>query len=288
MNSRKVSVAAIQMSMAEAFEVNVKKAVSLVRQASSQGANIILLPELFKAHYFCKNHNPKYFAWAESIEEAPFIQEFSHLAKTLNVVLPISFFEKKGNSFFNSLAIIDADGKMLGIYRKSHIPDGFAYSEKFYFSPGKSGFKVWQTKFAKIGCGICWDQWFPEAARCMVLDGAELLFYPTAIGSEPQAPEIDSQAHWQITMQGHSGANMVPVIAANRYGEETQDNVTMTFYGSSFITDNQGQLVQKAKRDGDCILMASFELNEQQNQRNAWGMFRDRRPELYGRIVDEA
>ncbi|WP_395946543.1 N-carbamoylputrescine amidase [Caedibacter taeniospiralis] len=288
MSSKKVTVAAIQMSMAEEFAANIEKASRLVEQAASQGANIILLPELFKSHYFCKNHNPKYFSWAESLEDSSLVRHFAQLAQKFQVVLPVSFFEKKGNTFFNSLAIADADGKILGVYRKSHIPDGFAYSEKYYFSPGKSGFKVWKTKYAAIGCGICWDQWFPETARCMVLDGAELLFYPTAIGSEPQAPDIDSQAHWQVTMQGHAGANMVPVIVANRYGYEVQDDVSMTFYGSSFITDNQGQIVKKSSRDGDSILIESFDLNAYQEQRNAWGMFRDRRPELYARITDEA
>ena len=232
---RKVKVAATQMSCTNVVEENIRKAEANVRKAAAQGANIILIQELFENLYFCQKEKPEFIAYATSIEENPAIKHFQALAKELNVVLPISFFERKNNARYNSIAVIDADGTNLGIYRKSHIPDGPGYEEKFYFSPGDTGFKVWNTKYGTIGIGICWDQWFPETARCIALMGAELIFYPTAIGSEPENSGLDSRDHWQRCMIGHSAANLVPVIASNRVGIETIDDSSITFYGSSFI-----------------------------------------------------
>jgi N-carbamoylputrescine amidase len=225
---------------------------------------------------------------AESINDCLLIKEMQHIAKTHQVVIPVSFFEKVENTFFNSVAMLDADGSILGTYRKSHIPDGIGYQEKYYFSPGKSGFKVFKTRFGVIGCGICWDQWFPEAARIMTLKGADLLLYPTAIGSEPHLPDYDSKDHWQLAMQGHSAANMIPVLAANRYGIESDDAISTTFYGSSFITNNKGAKITESQRQGDDILYAEFDFNDLRDERISWGIFRDRRPDLYHALVDEA
>lgn len=289
---RNVTVAAIQMSIPETPEKSVEKAEKLVRKAAAEGANVILLPELFENWYFCQERRYDSYKLALPLEENPAVRRFQTVAKELSVVLPISFYEQDGNVLYNSVAMIDADGSVMGVYRKTHIPDDHFYQEKFYFTPGDTGFKVWDTRFGKIGVGICWDQWFPEAARCMALDGAELLFYPTAIGSEPVL-ECDSMPHWQRCMQGHAAANLVPVIAANRIGTETvipdsenqQQSSSLTFYGSSFIADNTGALVECADRTSDTILLHTFDLDELRDMRLSWGVFRDRRPEMYGRIA---
>lgn len=280
---RKVTVAATQMACSWDIEENITRAEDLVRQAAAKGANIVLIQELFATPYFCQDMDPEYFALALPLEDNPMIGHFSALAAELGVVLPISYFEKAGKAYFNSLAVIDADGAVLGNYRKSHIPDGPGYTEKYYFSPGDTGLKVWKTRFGTIGCGICWDQWFPEAARGMALMGAELLFYPTAIGSEPQDPLLDSAPHWQRVMQGHAAANVIPVIASNRIGREDGRNGTsITFYGSSFIADQTGLKLREADRDTESLLVETFDLDAIERQRSAWGLFRDRRPDLYG------
>jgi len=283
---RNVTVAAIQMSIPETPEKSVEKAEKLVRKAAAEGANVILLPELFENWYFCQERRYDSYKLALPLEENPAVRRFQTVAKELSVVLPISFYEQDGNVLYNSVAMIDADGSVMGVYRKTHIPDDHFYQEKFYFTPGDTGFKVWDTRFGKIGVGICWDQWFPEAARCMALDGAELLFYPTAIGSEPVL-ECDSMPHWQRCMQGHAAANLVPVIAANRIGTETvtpdsenqQQSSSLTFYGSSFIADNTGALVECADRTSDTVLLHTFDLDELRDMRLSWGVFRDRRPD---------
>ena len=289
---RNVTVAAIQMSIPGTPEKSVEKAENLVRKAAAEGANVILLPELFENWYFCQERRYDSYKLALPLEENPAVRRFQAVAKELSVALPISFYEQDGNVLYNSVAMIDADGSVMGVYRKTHIPDDHFYQEKFYFTPGDTGFKVWDTRFGKIGVGICWDQWFPEAARCMALDGAELLFYPTAIGSEPVL-ECDSMPHWQRCMQGHAAANLVPVIAANRIGTETvtpdsenqQQSSSLTFYGSSFIADNTGALVECADRTSDTVLLHTFDLDELRDMRLSWGVFRDRRPEMYGRIA---
>ena len=281
---RKVTVAATQMSCSWDREENLKKAESLVRQAAEKGANIILLQELFETPYFPQIQSFDYMNMCTTPEENPAVQRFCEVAKELSVVLPISFYEKAGNTGFNTLAIIDADGEILGYYRKTHIPDGLPYAEKFYFTPGDTGFKVWDTRYSKIGCGICWDQWFPETARCMALLGAELLFYPTAIGSEPIL-QNDSQLHWMRCMQGHAAANIMPVIASNRIGTETEGDSFMTFYGSSFITDETGALAAEADRESETVLTATFDLDAIARKRREWGVFRDRRPEMYETLL---
>lgn len=283
--TRIVTVAATQMACDWDRAGNIARAEKLIREAKAGGAQIVLIQELFETPYFCQDVLAEFFAIAQPFEGNPLIAHFARLAKELEVVLPISYFERGGQSFFNSVAIIDADGTVLGNYRKSHIPDGVGYYEKYYFSPGDTGFKVWNTRYARIGVGICWDQWFPETARSMALMGAELLFFPTAIGSEPQFPNYDSSAHWRRTMQGHAAANMVPVIASNRIGlEPGRHGTEMTFYGTSFITDNFGEVVESADRSSESVLVASFDLDEQAALRGPWGLFRDRRPELYGAI----
>ena len=276
-----VTVAAIQMSMAVDVATNVATAERLVRVAAASGAQVILIPELFEGHYFCKDQLASELARALPIEGHPTIEHFMKLAQELGVVLPISVYERANNTLFNTVAMIDADGSMLGIYRKSHIPDGPGYTEKYYFSPGDTGFQVWNTRFGNIGVGICWDQWFPEAARAMALMGAELLMYPTAIGSEPPNPTWDSSMHWQRVMQGHAGANLMPVIAANRTGREVGVNNEITFYGSSFIADATGAKVAEADREEETVLTATFDLDAVRAMRLGWGVFRDRRPELY-------
>ena len=282
--SRTVTVAATQMACSWDRQANIANAEKLVRQAAAQGAQIILIQELFETPYVCQKPNPEYLQLATSVEENPAIQHFRKLAAELQVVLPISFFELAGRARFNSIAIIDADGSLLGVYRKSHIPDGPGYHEKYYFNPGDTGFKVWQTRYAKIGVAICWDQWFPETARSMALMGAELLFYPTAIGSEPHDPNITSRDHWQRVQQGHAGANLMPLIASNRIGTEEQDGYDITFYGSSFIADQFGAKVQEADETSEAVLVQSFDLDQLEHIRSAWGVFRDRRPNLYGSI----
>ena len=281
---RKVKVAATQMSCSWNREEVLDKAEKLVRKAAAEGANIILLQELFETPYFCQKQKFEYFDLAKTLSENAAVKRFTEVAKELQVVLPISFYEKAGNTAFNTIAIIDADGTILGTYRKTHIPDGLPYAEKFYFTPGDTGFKVWKTKYADIGVGICWDQWFPEAARSMALLGAELLFYPTAIGSEPTL-NIDSKPHWQHAMQGHAAANIMPVIASNRIGTETDDESSMTFYGSSFIADQTGTIVEEADRETESVLVHEFDLDAIAQMRREWGVFRDRRPEMYGTLM---
>lgn len=290
---RKISVAAIQMSIPETRELSIEKADMYVRQAAEKGANVILLPELFETWYFCQERRYESYNLALPVGENPAVKHFSAVAKELGVVLPISFYEQDGNVLYNSVAMIDADGEILGVYRKTHIPDDHFYQEKFYFTPGGTGFKVWDTRFGKIGVGICWDQWFPEAARCMALMGAEILLYPTAIGSEPII-ECDSMPHWRRCMQGHAAANLVPVVAANRVGtervkpdaENSNQTSSLRFYGSSFIADNTGALVQSADDENDTILVQEFDLDALREMRLSWGVFRDRRPEMYGKITE--
>ena len=279
----KVTVAAIQMTY------GLETAVEKVREAAAQGAQIILLPELFEHWYFCQEKNYENYNLATTLEENPAVRELRRVARDFKVVLPVSYYERVGNTTFNTVAVIDADGSVLGQYRKTHIPDDHFYQEKFYFTPGDTGFRVWDTAYAKIGVGICWDQWFPESARCMALMGAELLFYPTAIGSEPIL-DCDSMPHWRRCMQGHAAANIMPLIAANRLGTETvmpspdnqNQSSSLTFYGSSFIADETGGLVEQADRESACILTHTFDLDEIRELRRSWGTFRDRRPEMYG------
>jgi N-carbamoylputrescine amidase len=279
---RKVTFAATQFACSWDAHANIAKAKDLVRRAAGQGANVVLLQELFETPYFCQDQLADHFALAKPFADNPLIAEMAALAKELSVVLPISFFEKAGHAHFNSLAMVDADGTVLGLYRKSHIPDGPGYQEKFYFTPGDTGFKVWNTRFGKIGCGICWDQWFPETARAMALMGAEALLYPTAIGTEPPpAPPVDSRDHWRRVMQGHAGANYVPLVASNRIGTEKGQAGEMTFYGSSFIADPTGAIVAELNRIDEGIVTASFDLDEIARMRASWGLFRDRRPDLY-------
>ena len=279
-----VKVAVTQMACSNTYETNVKKAETIVREAAAKGANIILLQELFSGPYFCKVEDLNYFSLAQSADDSDLIQRFSSLAKELGVVLPISFFERANQAYFNSVAMIDADGTVLGIYRKTHIPQGPGYEEKYYFSPGDTGFKVWNTRFGKVGVGICWDQWFPETARSMALMGADILLYPTAIGSEPKMPGYDSQPHWQRTMQGHSAANVMPVCASNRIGTEKDQDVEITFYGTSFITGNTGEILAQCDRETEDIKIVSFDFKEIENMRAGWGLFRDRRPAQYATI----
>ena len=271
--------------MTDVINDNVAIAEGLVRQAAERGAQIVVIPELFEGLYFCKDRSPDHFSRAREIASHPTVAHFQKLAAELRVVLPISVFERQNNAYFNTVVVVDATGDSLGIYRKSHIPDGPGYSEKYYFSPGDTGFQVWNTVYGRVGVGICWDQWFPEAARVMALHGAEVLLYPTAIGSEPQNPAWDSSAHWQRVMQGHAAANLLPVVAANRYGHEVGQSCDITFYGSSFIADNTGEKVAEAGRDCDAVLVASFDRQEMQSLRASWGLFRDRRPNLYGSVT---
>ena len=281
---RKVTAAATQMSCSRDREENLQKAEDLVRQAAEQGAQIILLQELFETRYFCQTQNFAYMDLARPLSESPAVKRLSVLAKETETVIPVSFFERYGNTAFNSVAVLDADGSVLGVYRKTHIPDGLPYAEKFYFTPGDTGFRVWNTRYGKIGVGICWDQWFPEAARSMALLGAELLCYPTAIGSEPTLG-IDSKAHWQRCMQGHAAANLIPMLASNRIGTETEGESSMTFYGSSFIADETGGIVEEADRTTEAVLVHTFDLDQAALRRREWGVFRDRRPELYGILM---
>ncbi len=287
---RPVTVAAVQMSCTWDADRNIARAEQLVRDAAARGAQIILLPELFEAPYFCIEQDVRHLHLARSVADNRAVRHFSGVARELGVVLPISFFEHAGQAYYNSIAIIDADGSNLGLYRKSHIPNGPGYQEKTYFSPGDTGFKVWNTRFARIGVGICWDQWFPETSRSMALLGAELLFFPTAIGSEPPpALPVHSRDHWQRTQQGHAAANLTPLIASNRYGLERSlqnpDGLYIRFYGSSFIADPMGAKIAEAPEEGDAVLTATFDLDETAQLRDNWFVFRDRRPELYGPIA---
>lgn len=277
---RKVTVAATQMACSWDRQATLDKAESLVRKAAGQGANIILLQELFETPYFPQQQDFKYYDLAKKLEDDPAIQRFTKVAEELQVVLPISFYEKTDTTQFNSIAIIDADGQILGVYRKTHIPDGLPYAEKFYFTPGDTGFKVWQTKYGRIGVGICWDQWFPEAARAMALLGAELLFYPTAIGNEPTL-KIDSSIHWRNTIAGHAAANMVPVVISNRIGKEAEGGTEMSFYGQSFIADNNGVIVERLDDHTEGVVLHTFDLDQLDKERRDWGIYRDRRPDMY-------
>jgi len=280
---KQLTVAATQMACDWNTQENVQRAEKLVRKAAVQGAQIILIQELFETPYFCIEQDNKHLALATTLEENKTIKRFSALAKELSVVLPTSWFERSGPAFYNS----DADGSVLGVYRKTHIPNTIGYQEKTYFSPGDTGFKVWDTRYAKVGVGICWDQWFPEAARCMALMGAELLMYPTAIGSEPGDAELDSKNHWQNVMCGHAGANIMPLVASNRIGIETAttSDMEMTFYGSSFIADQNGEKKQVANRSDESVLIHGFDLDEIKAQRESWGIYRDRRPEYYKAVM---
>jgi len=281
----KLTLAATQFACSPDAAGNLDKAERTVRAAAQKGAQVVLLQELFETPYFCKDHLASHFDLARPVAGNPVLERFRGLARELGVVLPISFFERAHNAYFNSLAMIDADGRVLGVYRKSHIPEGPGYHEKYYFSPGDTGFRVWRTRFGVLGVGICWDQWFPEAARCMALMGAEVLLYPTAIGSEPHDALIDSRDHWQRCMQGHAAANLVPVVASNRIGLERGQQCEMTFYGSSFIAGPTGAKVAEADRSSEAVLTATFDLDEVRAQRHAWGVFRDRRPDLYAPIL---
>ncbi|MFT8872579.1 MAG: N-carbamoylputrescine amidase [Sporolactobacillus sp.] len=282
---RKVSVAAVQMHGSPVLEESLHRAEQFVRTAAARGAQIVLLQELFATPYFCQKEKAAYYSLAEPVEQSCVVAHCRRLAEELQIVIPVSFYERSRNALFNSVAVIDADGSLLGIYRKSHIPDGPGYEEKYYFSPGDTGFKVWPTRYGLIGVGICWDQWFPEAARCMALMGAELLFYPTAIGSEPEDAAVDSQPHWRACMLGHAAANLVPVIAANRVGTEREDESQITFYGSSFIAGACGNLLQSAGRTEETVLVETFDLDALRDQRLEWGVFRDRRPDLYAPLL---
>ncbi len=289
-----IKVAAVQMNCTRDVAENIAHADKLVRQAAADGANVILLPELFERQYFCQERRYDYYGFAKPVNENDAVLHFSKVCNDLNIVMPISFYERSGNTLFNSVAMIDADGSVLGVYRKTHIPDDHYYQEKFYFTPGDTGFRVWNTRFGRVGVGICWDQWFPETARGMALLGAELLLYPTAIGAEPIL-ETDSMPHWQRCMTGHAAANMIPVIAANRYGlevvEPSDENggqaSSLKFYGSSFITDGVGEVIRQAPREGDCVLSAEFDLAELDKARLEWGLFRDRRPDRYKILTEK-
>ena len=281
----KVTIAATQMACNWDLKNNIDKAISMVHQAADLGAQIILLQELFETPYFCIDTQNEHFNLAKTLSEQPTIKKMQIIAKDLGVVLPVSFFERSGLVYFNSIVVIDADGSIIGHYRKSHIPDFPLYEEKFYFSPGDTGFRTFDTKFGRIGIGICWDQWFPEAARAMALMGAEILLYPTAIGSELDKPDLDSKNHWQNTMCGHAAANIVPVIASNRIGKESSNNLSMEFYGSSFISNHLGELVIEADRESENIITHTFNLDLIAQYRRDWGVFRDRRTDLYDEIL---
>lgn len=285
---RNVTVAAVQMKCSKSVEKNIAHAEELVRQAAAKGAEIVLLPELFERPYFCQERRYEYYEYAQTAEENPSVRHFSRVAAELGIVIPVSFYEKEVNNTYNSVAVLDADGKNLGVYRKTHIPDDHYYQEKFYFTPGDTGFKAFKTRYGTIGVGICWDQWFPETARFMAVKGAELLFYPTAIGSEPIL-SVDSMPHWRRCMQGHSASNLMPVIAANRVGLEEVEpceangnqKSALKFYGSSFITDGAGEVIESMDRDSEGVITAEFDLDELERERFSWGLFRDRRPEMY-------
>lgn len=278
---RTVTIAATQFACAKDRDVNIASAERLVREAAGRGAQIILIQELFETPYFCKDHIARHLELARPLEGHPAVEHFRALARELKVVLPVSVFERANQAFYNSVVIVDADGTLLGSYRKSHIPEGPGYHEKFYFSPGDTGFQVFDSAYGKLGVAICWDQWFPETARCMALMGAEILLFPTAIGSEPQDGSLDSSGHWQRTMQGHAAANVMPLVASNRIGMEQGEKYTMTFYGSSFIASHTGEKVAEADRSNESVLTAEFDLDEVRRYRQAWGVFRDRRPDLY-------
>ncbi len=288
---RNVTAAAIQMQCVREVSSNIAHAEELVRSAAGEGAQIILLPELFERPYFCQERRYDYYSYAKPVLENDAVRHFLPVTEELQIVLPVSFYEKDGNVLYNSIAVLDC-GKLLGVYRKTHIPDDHYYQEKFYFTPGNTGFQVFDTTYGRIGIGICWDQWFPETARALAVNGAELLLYPTAIGSEPIL-ETDSMPHWRRVMQGHAAANLMPVIAANRIGTETVEpsdgnggqSSSLTFYGSSFLTDPTGERIRSAPRDQEAVLCATYDLDTLLEDRLSWGLFRDRRPETYGDLV---
>ncbi|MDJ0893915.1 MAG: N-carbamoylputrescine amidase [Alphaproteobacteria bacterium] len=282
---REIRVAATQMACSWDIDANLDRAEALVRRAAADGAQLILLQELFETPYFCADQKRELFRLARPLDHNPVIARFAALAGELEVVLPISFFERANNAHYNAIAIVDADGRVLGSYRKAHLPDGPGYQEKYYFNAGDTGFRVWDTRYGRIGVAICWDQWFPEAARIMALMGAELLFYPTAIGNEPQDDAIDSRDHWQTVMRGHAGANLVPLVASNRIGTEQAEAARLTFYGSSFIAGPTGELAAEAGRTEEAVITAGFDLDAVREQRAGWGVFRDRRPDLYGALL---
>ncbi|NQD59546.1 N-carbamoylputrescine amidase [Pseudomonas sp. CM25] len=281
-------VATTQMPCSWNLPDNLERAEQLVRQAAAKGAQVILLQELFATPYFCIEQNHQHQALAQPYPDSPILQRFAALAGELGVVLPLSWYECAGNAFFNSLSVADADGRLLGVYRKTHIPNAIGYQEKEYFSPGDTGFKVWDTAFGRLGIGICWDQWFPETARCLALMGAEVLLFPTAIGSEPGCAELDSRDHWQVAMRGHAAANLLPVVAANRVGEEvaaSDTSLAMRFYGSSFICDHKGAMLAEAYRDSSGIWLHDLDLQRMREDRLSWGIYRDRRPEMYAPLL---
>ncbi|MBO4636810.1 MAG: N-carbamoylputrescine amidase [Clostridiales bacterium] len=287
-----IKVAAVQMSCNDDVSGNIEKADSLVRKAASEGAKLILLPELFERRYFCQERQYGYYSFAKPLNENDAVMHFRKTAAELGVMIPVSFYEKDNNVLYNSVAMIDEKGEVTGVYRKTHIPDDHFYQEKFYFTPGNTGFKVFETAFGNIGIGICWDQWFPETARCLALMGADIILYPTAIGKEPIL-EVDSMEHWRRTMQGHSAANIIPVVAANRIGSEKvtpckengYQESELLFYGSSFMTDQWGGLIVSADRSSETVIYAEYDLDSNREDRLSWGVFRDRRPEMYGGLV---
>lgn len=281
---RNVTIAATQMSCSWDADENIAKAERLVRAAAEDGAQMILLQELFETPYFCLEQKPEHLGLARSMDQSRVVSHFRALARELGVVLPVSYYEEAGLARYNALAIVDADGEVLTNYRKTHIPQGPGYEEKFYFSPGDSGFQVVQTRFGRLGCGICWDQWFPETARCLALQGAEVLMFPTAIGSEPKAPDVDSSGHWRRTMQGHAAANMMPLVASNRVGTEIDGKTSVTFYGTSFIAGFTGEILAEADRTGETHVTATVDLDLAAAYRGSWGIFRDRRPHVYGAL----
>ena len=281
----KVTVAATQMTCCWEIDENISKAKKIINDAANKDANIILLQELFQTPYFCIEYDEEIFRLAKPFKNNVLLNEMAEISKKLNVVLPISYFEKENNAYYNSIAVIDSDGTILGNYRKSHIPDGAGYLEKYYFNPGDTGFKVWKTKFGNIGIGICWDQWFPEAARIMALKGADILFYPTAIGDEPRMSQYDSSQAWQRVMQGHAAANVMPVVASNRIGIESVKGQTNGFYGRSFICDRTGKILSEASRDKEEIITAEIDTEEDHLFRRNWGLFRDRRVDLYKELL---
>jgi N-carbamoylputrescine amidase len=285
-SSRAITVAVAQFSSGWDKPANLDKATDMVRRGAAQGANIVVLPELFATPYFCQDQLADHFAIAEEFEGNRTIARFAALAQELSVVLPFSFFERASNAYFNSLAVIDADGRVLGRYRKSHIPDGPGYQEKYFFRPGDTGFKVWQTRFGKLGCAICWDQWFPEAARIMALKGADLFVYPSTIGTEPPpAPPVDSRDHWRRVMQGHAAANYTPLAASNRVGVEPGRAGALTFYGSSFVAGPTGEILAELDRTEEGVATARLDLAAIGLARTSWGLFRDRRPDLYAPLL---
>jgi N-carbamoylputrescine amidase len=282
--ARAITVAALQTSYGEDMQANIDKTIGLIRQAAAKGAQVILPSELFQGPYFCVTQEEHWFATAHPWREHPAVVQLQSVARELGVVIPVSIFEKEGPHYFNSMVMVDADGEALGVYRKSHIPDGPGYQEKYYFRPGDTGFKVWSTRFGRIGVGICWDQWYPESARAMALQGADILMYPTAIGSEPHDAELDTAMPWQRAMQGHAVSNVTPVVAANRIGHETLTEAGQTFYGHSFIANHRGDLVESLTGE-EGVLVHTFDLDFLDKYRAAWGFFRDRRPELYGALA---